>query len=105
MPFKLRVPPTVVDLIRSVRPPIGDDVVAELERLAERPRLGTPIRGGLHDGLMCYEFRIRRLPISQVFAVLYQYSQDEEYLDILDFGCLDGAPPRLRPPRFGRPAG
>ena len=73
-----------------------------LARLAELPRLGTPIRGGEFDGTMAYEFRISRLPISRVFALLYSFHPDEEHIDILDFGVLEGTPPRLSPPSFER---
>jgi mRNA-degrading endonuclease RelE of RelBE toxin-antitoxin system len=100
MPYKVRIPDSVLERIRSVVPPIESQVRRCLAELGRKPRLGTPIRGGALDGLMAYQFRVTRAPLSREFAVLYAFDPDEDHIDILDFGVLGGSPLSLKPPKF-----
>jgi hypothetical protein len=102
VPYLLRIPKSVADRIRGVTPPILDTVNEHLALLSDKPRLGTPIVGGPHDGLFAYEFRVNRLPLTRTFTVLYELDPLSQRIDLLDFGVLEGVPPRLHPPSFQR---
>lgn len=100
MGLKVRIPNSVRDRILGVQPPIGEIVAEHVSLLSKKPLLGTPVIGGPYDGAYAYEFRVSRLPLSRIFCLLYVLVEAEGAVDVLDFGILDGKPPRLSPPRF-----
>jgi hypothetical protein len=98
--LQVSLPDSVLARIRSVEVPIEADVRECLAELAQRPRLGTPIKDGDFEGLMAYEFRVNRIPISRVFGLLYRVDREAGTLEVQDFGVFVGEPSRLAPPSF-----
>jgi hypothetical protein len=100
MPARVKISNSAAERIRGVRPSIVPDVQAKLQLLSEKPKLGTPILSGEYEGTTAYQFRVNRLPVTRVFTLLYLYNERADELEVLDFGILDGSPPRLLEPSF-----
>jgi hypothetical protein len=86
------------EAIERFRPDIRQEVAAELRRLGEDPRLGRPVLYGPLEGVMCFQFRVQRLPGVWRFTVLREFAPNEEDIWITAFGFLRGDPPRLDAP-------
>lgn len=96
----VRIANSVFDTICAVRPRIDAEVLAQITRLSELPRLGTPILDGPFKGGLAFDFRVDRLPVSRVFTVFYQHDQATDVLDVLDFGVRDEGAQALTTPSF-----
>lgn len=104
MPATVRVPHGVRERIEAVEPPILGEVEEHLARIAARPKLGTPILEGELAGMHAYEFRVNRLPVTRVFTILFEHDPEEDRIDVLDFGVMQGVPPRMGAPSFKKEA-
>ncbi len=59
------------------------DILLELKQLGDEPRRARKVVYGPYEGWMMHSFRVSRPPATGRFAVLLQFSQDEEELVVI----------------------
>jgi|GEM_PF-2604152 len=83
---------SIIDYVTQIEDPVEyqtvvDGIYAEVQRLADNPRLGTVPPGPF--GRPIYRFQIRTGGIVRYLQFAFRYSEDEKYIDILQFSPVN----------------
>lgn len=84
---------------------VAREAARRLHRLGTRDLRGRPLTVGPLTGVVYAEFRINRLPLTYRIGVAYVFEDDEQTIDVLDFGIQRAGEKEWREPNSVCPGG